>query len=308
MILVLTGTDDYRKRERRQQAIADFGIRPDELVTIDADSATVQMIDDALMTLGLFATKRVVHAPKLLKDGPKPVRERLAALLRSVDESTLLILEESTLDQRLDITKQLKKVATIELIDPLKGSALERWVGDAARTIGITIEPPARTLLVERLGGDSWQLSRELEKLAATAMSANPPRITPAMVRDLTPAMSAPSSFALTDALTAGNTIAARMSLMKLLQHGQEPIRLMGLVTYHLRSLALVKDSLETGKPPKLSPFVAKKLTRLAQLTSWSTLAHWYTQLAEYDHAVKTGRIDAGLALELVVHALTASD
>lgn len=315
MILVLTGTDDYRKRERRQAAVAEFGlpdrqagVKPNEVVLIDADNATVQQLDDALMTLGLFATKQVVYAPKILKDAPKPVRERLGSLLRSVDDSTLLILDEATLDQRLDITKQLKKLATIEPFEPLRGPALERWVGEAARSFDITIEPPARSTLIERLGNDSWQLSRELEKLAAYAASASPPRITVAMVQAYTPAQTAPSSFALTDALTAGNAAKARLTLMRLLQHGEEPIRLLGLVAFHLRSLALVKDSLETGVPAKLNPFVVKKLAPQAQMTTWQTLTQWYTQLAQYDHAVKTGRIDPPLALELTVQALTATE
>ncbi len=305
MILVLTGTDDYRKRERRRAAIAEFGVKPDEVVTIDADTATIQQLDDALMSLGLFATKRVVYAPRILKDAPKPIRERLSALLATLDESTLLILDETNLDQRLDITKQLKKLATAEPVESLKGIMLERWVGDTARTFGVTIEPPARAELVARVGEHTWQLASELEKLAAAALNESPPRISVSLVKEITPATVSTNSFALTDALVAGNVAKARLALAKLAQQGEEPIRLMGLVAYHLRTLVFVKDAFERGTQPKLAPFVAKKHLSLAQRISWTTLSQWYTTLAAYDEAVKTGRIEAVIALELMVHALT---
>ena len=306
MILLLLGTDGYRKRERRQAAIAEFGVKPDDVVHLDSDSVSVQTLDDSILSLGLFATKRVVFAPSIVSDAPKNVKERLVKVLPSVGDETLLILDEEKLDLRLELTKVLKKIATIEPFDPMHGPALERWVGDIARTFGVTIEPPARTELVARIGDNSWQLVSELQKLAAAAMNENPPRITVPLVKSLTTSSVDVSSFALTDAIAAGNAAKARVALMKLAQQGEEPIRIMGLLAYHLRTLAQVKDAYEVGHPPKLSPFVAKKLTPSARATSWRKLAHWYERLAEYDWQVKTGRIDADVALELLLHALTS--
>ena len=307
MILLLLGTDEYRKRERRLAAIADFGVKNDEVIQLDADSATIQILDDTILTLGLFATKRVVYAPNIASDAPKNIKERLSKILASVGDETLLILDEEKLDQRLELTKVLKKSATLEQFDPLRGAALERWIGDTARTFGVTIEPPARTELANRVGENSWQIVSELQKLAVAAMNEAPPRITVQLVKSLTPSSVEVSSFALTDALASNNSIKARMALMKLAQQGEEPIRIMGLLAYHLRTLAQVKDAGETGSTPKLSPFVVNKIKPSARATSWRRLAQWYELLATYDWQVKTGRIDADIALELFVHELTSA-
>jgi len=182
---------------------------------------------------------------------------------------------------------------------------LEHWVGDTARTLGVTIEPPARTELAKRAGNNSWQLVSELKKLAAAALSETPPRITVALVKSLTSASVDVSSFALTDALANNNPAQARLALMKLAQQGEEPIRIMGLLAYHLRTLAQIKDAGETGLPTKLSPFVVNKIKPSASTVSWRTLARWYESLATYDWQVKTGRINSDVVLELLVHELT---
>lgn len=282
--------------------MAEFGVATEDVVRLDAENATIQVLDDAFLSLELFATKKVVVIPDV-GELPKPVANRLVALLPNVGEDTLIILEADKLDQRTELAKAVKKLPT-ETFEPLQGAALERWIGEQARELGITIEPAARTALVTAVGADSWRLHTELEKLATAAVNESPPRITPTMVKELTVATTSPSLFALTDALATQNDRSAQLALRKLITAGEAPLAIMGLLAYHLRTLVLVKDAAETGATPKLHPFVVRKLQGASRAVSWATLSHWYERLAEYDWEVKTGTIEVDVALELMVHEL----
>ncbi len=356
MILVLLGPDAYRKRVRRKAAIAAFGVpthqslrsgtgQASDLVKLDAESLTIQALDDALLSLGLFATKMVVVIPDV-GDLSKTVASRLVELLPQVSDppspdgfegaSTLLILEADKLDQRTELAKALKKFPT-EPFELLRGVTLDQWISDQSKGLGVSIDPDARRLLIERVGADSWRLRSELEKLATAALShppfdkggqgdlatetikpkspptplaqrgeSNTPTITQALIKDLTLATTSPAIFALTDALVASQPAKARIALAKLLASGEAPLGILGMLGFHLRTLTLVKDALETHVPAKLHPFVVQKHQPLARRLDWPTLADWYEQLVAYDTAVKTGTMELVLALELMVHELSS--
>jgi DNA polymerase-3 subunit delta len=306
MILALLGPDAYRKRQRRLAAITDFGVAMAEIIRIDGDSATIQVLDDALLSLGLFATKRVVVIPAV-GTLPKPVASRLVTLLSVVSQETLLILEADKLDQRTELAKTVKTVPT-ETFEPLRGSVLERWISDEATALGVTIEPDARRRLVERAGSDSWRLRSELQKLAAVASGRETKRITSDDVRDCVVAAIDANAFALTDALVAGDRRAARLALARLAASGEAPLAVLGTLGYFLRTLALVKDAAETNRRAALHPFVVTKTLPAARTVRWSTIVGWYVQLVETDWAVKTGTLDADVGVELLVHTLTDSD
>ena len=342
MILLLLGPDAYRKRQRRLAAIAEFGVPTDEIVRIEGETTTIQALDDSLMSLGLFATKKVVLIPAV-GELPKTVASRLMALTSRVGEDTLLILEADKLDQRTELAKALKKLPT-ETFEFLQGSSLDRWITDQAKSLGVTIEPEARRLLIERAGNDSWRLHSELLKLSTAVLGSSvipdrmpddssgnqdpesiQPRhgsriksgmtnqnanslstITLSHVKDLTLATTSPTLFALTDALTAGQPAKARIALAKLLAGGEAPLGILGMLGYHLRTLVLVKDATETHIPAKLHPFVVQKHQPLTQRIGWPQLTAWYAHLAEYDSAAKTGTMEPIVALELMVHELSA--
>ena len=319
--------------------IAEFAVEAGDVTTIEASGATIQVLDDALLSLGLFATKKVVVIPNL-GELPKPVASRLITLLSTVSDETLLILEADKVDQRTELAKAVKKLPT-ETFEPLQGSALDRWIGEQVTQLGVQIEPAARSRLIERVGSNSWRLRSELEKLATAALpvrvmlkpdeprrsatgpsrsrnefgmtphstdSRDPeiqPMITQSHVTELTLATTSPAIFALTDALVAGQRAKARLALTKLLASGEEPLGLLGMLGFHLRTLVLVKDADVTKLPAKLHPFVVQKTLPAARRISWPQLADWYEQLAAYDMGAKTGTMEPVVALELLVHHLS---
>ncbi len=110
------------------------------------------------------------------------------------------------------------------------------------------------------------------------------------------------------DALAIRNKQAALIFLHRHLAEGESEIYLLSMLVYQFRNLLLVKSEIERGvqfqslsKSIKLHPFVLRKSFEQSKGFTLSALKKIYERLLELDIATKTGRIDAPVALDLVV-------
>jgi len=104
---------------------------------------------------------------------------------------------------------------------------------------------------------------------------------------------------------------AARL-LHQLLDEGEHPLALLGMIVRQFRILIQVKELSERGLSQqdmaarlKLHPFVVKKAVRQAMNFSTEQLETIYRRLLETDVAIKTGQMDAVLALDMLVVGLS---
>ncbi len=183
-----------------------------------------------------------------------------------------------------------------------------RWVMERAAHHHATIEPQAARQLLERIGDDLTLVDTELAKLAAATAGGRP--ITADDVALLTPYSPEANVFHMIDALGQRQGEVALRLLRQLLDAGSEPLPIFALIVRHFRLLLIVKEQLEEGHSverivqalgPKVREFVVKKLAEQSRLYSLPLLERIYRHLLEVDLAIKTGKMNPDMALEVLI-------
>jgi DNA polymerase-3 subunit delta len=186
---------------------------------------------------------------------------------------------------------------------------LPRWLTARASARSGVIQPAAAQALADALDRegtvDMRLADNELEKLLVYAGDRP---VTADDVEILVTPVSLDKVFALTDALADRNGAAAATLLTTFLENGEAPLRLMALIVRTFRQLTATRAHLDAGSSPTelasllaVPPFVAKKLAQQSRRFSLPFLTGALKQLLKHETAIKTGRIDAVVALDLFV-------
>ena len=190
-------------------------------------------------------------------------------------------------------------------------SEVAQWLQDRAVRRGIAIEPRAIEALAELVGANLRTLASELEKLATYADGRT---ITADDVRALTPVVREERLFDLIDAIVEGHASNALKLLRHMLDDGTEtPGHVQIMLARQLRHLVRATEILEghgsqddVGALTKVRGFPLTKLIRQARATHRGAAEAALRAAETSDHAVKTGQLEAELALELLVVELAA--
>lgn len=315
MIIILSGADTFRSRDKLRQIIAQYQTKhPDGLglARLQGEELTVSDLAAALAGASLFSEKRlvVIERPEAAS---ADVQEYIGDAAGSPDPVVVLWCAGALTKESVLATLAAKRSVTHESFESLRGPALSRWIARYAAGIGASAERDAVAGLVAAVGNDTWRLAHELEKLAA---HAGDKAITAADVVGLVAAPTSPRAFAFADALAGRDRARALTLLHEHLEAGDSPQALVGMVGYALRTLHLVRGaSADAGAQPKpiavlaktlaLHPFVVTKALRHVQGFAPEDLRRATQLLADTDWYMKTGRLDPALALERFVVAVT---
>jgi len=226
--------------------------------------------------------------------------------------TTSLVLLDGKVGRNNPLFKALSPLAQAREFAPLRGPDVQRWAQERAARRGAYLEPAAARLLAELLGSNLWNLSSEIDKLAAYAGGpAGRSPITEADVSTLTSQAREASVFALVDALVEGRRAAALGLLHRALSEGANAQYVLTMVARQLRRLVQAKELLQAGTGPQevgralgIAPdFVLRKALDQARTTSFPRLEELYRLTLEADVATKTGRLREELALDLLFAA-----
>jgi DNA polymerase-3 subunit delta len=185
-------------------------------------------------------------------------------------------------------------------------SEVARWLQDRAVQRGISIEPRAIEALCDLTGANLRALATELDKLA---MYAGARAITADDVRLLTPQAREEKIFDVVDAVVEGRAADALRLVRRMSEDGSEtPLHLLSMIARQVRMMVRAAELIEGHAPPDAISsatgargYPLEKLTRQARAAG-RVAAEASLRAAEHsDHSVKTGRLDADLALELLV-------
>lgn len=234
---------------------------------------------------------------------------RLLAYLPHLPSTTHLVLIEDKAET-LQPFLAARGDAVRREFEPLRDDRLPRWIGERARKHGASIEPPAARALAELVGPDLRALDSEIRKLSTYVEAGE--AIGVEAVGQLV-AGAGPDVFALHDAVAERRGSVALRAARTLLSRGTDPAELFAQLSGLVRRLLVVKEivaqrrSMSAQAPSfglSTSRYVLEKLQRQAARLSTADLEQAYALLWDMDVAVKTGRIDAALGLELAVAKL----
>ncbi len=255
----------------------------------------------------------------------KEFEEGLIPHFEQIPESTAFVLIEIPVDEDREIKKfkerQKKQKIIFKAVDPKsnrffiqelrlpKGNQMAGWIQDKVRSLGGAFTPQGAAALASLVGNDTRLATQEIEKLLAFV---NYQRAVDADDVDMITADYAQADiFALVDAVSVQQPRQEMTLLLKLLDQ-QEPIMTFVMIQRQFRLLLQAREVIDQGgdareimKQLKLHPFVSEKLNNQARRFDLQQLETVYRRLLDLDEGIKTGQIDADLALQTFVAAFT---
>jgi DNA polymerase-3 subunit delta len=190
----------------------------------------------------------------------------------------------------------------------LKGNDLKAWIRQRVREEGGNVTPQAVNLLAELIGGDLWAMDGEIQKLLLYSQQRS---IDEDDVRQLASCIQEANIFALVDAVAEGRIQVAQRILHRLYDDGVPPTYILVMITRQFRLIALAMDlgkglsrlQIQDKLGLKSSYSLDKTLSQ-AKLYDFEGIKRAYDRLLETDLAIKTGKHNERLALELLVTEL----
>lgn len=316
MILFIHGTEPYRIREQVRSMVEraeKAGTDSSSIVRIDGATATLGEVRSSLSSGSLFATgKKLVIISDWLTEHTAADNEDFAELLKDVNKETVVaVVEHASPDKRQKATKAIEKAAERSWsFEPLDEAAARRWLVSEATKRGTVLSSMLAGQLVNAVGTDLWTLSGELDKLAAAASGRK--EITAPMIQQLVADADEGDVWKLVDGLSSGDAQTAIRHLKQLLDDGEAPLKIFGMVIRQYRILLGVKtmegvSDAAVAKQLGIHPFAAKQARRFTGRFSEEELKQAFDELAELDFQIKTGRRDPEAAVELFVAERTVA-
>lgn len=237
---------------------------------------------------------------------------QLVDAVPALPDTTLLIFVDGDLQQGNPLLRTLSEHCAVHREATPNAQALMQWIKQRAEDKGSSVTPPAMQVLAELVGGDLWTIDRELEKLSLYAAGRS---ITDSDVRAMVPYAQEANIFAAVDAIMDGRPGPALRSLMQLMEDGQEPLYIIAMIERQLRLIALARDLSDRGvAQPDLgrrmgtnSDFVVRKTLGQARRLAPPQIRDKYRRVLESDLAIKQGRLEPALSLQLLVADLATN-
>ncbi len=309
LIYVIAGQDESLCNARCRELL-DTLLEPSQRITalLEPESVSVPASDvlDELRTAPFLADKRVV----VLRGADAFVSANRELLERYFDQpcpTGRLILTVSSWDSRTRLAKALPKVGKLISAEPPSRRELpQRLMDYASDAHGKQLGTREATLLIELAGDDLMRLYSEVDKLALFADAEK--FITARHIESLTGHNRLFNAFAVIDAIVAGNVGQAIERLRGMFAEDRSAeYTAVGAFAFHLRRMFNAKVLLEKGVRPgevlqrlRIWGDTDGFFTQLRKL-SLRQIGAYLQQLAETDHAIKTGRTKTPVALEQFV-------
>jgi DNA polymerase-3 subunit delta len=248
-LYVLHGDEDFLKRQVLR-ALREIILGPEGddlgLSTHAGDKATFAAVHDELETLPFFTQRRLV-----VVEGADPFvsknRDALEKAMGRLPSSGTLVLEVKSWPATTRLAKMIDPAATLNCKAPA-AYKLPAWcVQWATAQHGKHLSMPAANLLVELTGPEMGQLDQELRKLAVYVGDRE--RIEVGDVDKLVGSSRAESTWKIFDAIGAGRSAEALAILDRLLDQGEDPLRIVGAFSLQMRRLATAARLNQQGRP-----------------------------------------------------------
>ena len=329
MFYILHGEEEFSRSEALEKIttrLGDPAMVSLNTTRLDGSKTTMAELRHACDTVPFMTKRRLVIVEDLLKrlrPGKPSTKDRspsgsdeafaqaLLEYLPSLPESTSLVfLESQSLNPKnafIMLATKSKDKGYAREYPALAGDRLIAWVERRARQKGARIEPEAARELATYVASGLRGMDQELEKLA-TYVGADGTITLKDVLLLVSPTRQA-SIFHMVDSLGERRARRALELLHRLLDYREPPLRILAMITRQFRMLMQWRQLREEGHSGQeiqeiagIRPrFVADKVARQARNFSLPQLKVVYRRLLEVDQQIKTGRMDAVLALDLLV-------
>lgn len=308
-IYLLYGEERYLRRQYRDRLREAMCSESDTMNThfFEGKDIPVGEIIDLAETMPFFADRRVIFIENsgLFKAGG----EKMAECLTTINETAYFIFNESEVDKRSKLFKTVQSKGYMVDFAVQDENTLMRWIAGMLKKEGKQITVSTARLLLEKTGTDMDNIYMELEKLICYCMDKEV--VEAQDVEAICTTRISNHIFDMINAIAEGQSNRTLSLYYDLLALKEPPMRILFLLSRQYNLLLQVKglrargfDNKMIGAKVGLAPFVAGKYVTQASRFRTSQLKELVEACVEAEEAVKTGRMNEMVSLEVLITSM----
>ena len=327
-VYLLSGEQAYLRLQNRDKLVKVLMGDGDSmnLSRYSGSDVTARELIEMAQTLPFFADRRVIVLEGTGLLNPKAAKsvtgsrsaasiseeaDRIADFIPEISETTSVVFVEENVDKRGRLYKAIAKSCKEKLGDILEcatpeESVLRSWAGGIFRKNGFAINGRALALFLEYTGEDMQNIAGEAEKLCCYCMGRG--EITEQSVRDVCSPRIKDRIFDMIEAIALRDRKKALGIYMELCALRTAPQVILSLMRRQFDQLLKIRElsgtmaDSEIARKVGVPAFVVSKKFKpvLRQYTS-AELIEALGECAAADHDSKSGKIDAAMAVEMII-------
>ncbi len=305
-VYLLYGEEDYLKQQfcdRIQTAVA----RADDTMNVahyEGKETDPAVLIDLAETMPFMADRRLI----VVEDSGffKNATPLLADYMKELPDTVCFVFVESEVDRRSKLFKAVQAAGRAVEFPRQDEKTLLTWIASRMKQADKKISSATARYLLEKVGDDMENLDQEMEKLIDYTYGAE--AVTVADIEAICTTKITDQIFAMVDAVALRDQKQALRYYDDLLALKEAPMRILYLLTRQFRLLLEVKSLLSRGvsqaqiaKTAKVPSFAAGKYIRQCGAFSESELMDILEEAARTEEAVKTGRLNDRMGVELLI-------
>ncbi len=303
---LLYGEERYLRRQYRERLQKALCGDDDTMNThfYEGKDIPIGEIIDLAETLPFLASRRVIFITDsgLFKSGG----EKVAEYLTQPNETTFFVFTESEVDKRSKLFKTVQSKGYAAEFAVQDENTLKRWITGVLARDGKKISEDTVRLLLTKTGTDMDNIQTELEKLVCYCMEREV--ITDSDVESVCTTRISSHIFDMINAIAEKKPRRALELYYDLLALKEPPMRILFLIARQCNLLLQAKelkaggyDNRAVGSRLGVPPFIAGKYLAQASRFSTSALRSAVEQCVETEEAVKTGRMNDQMSVEILI-------
>ena len=255
-------------------------------------------------TMPFFAEHRLI----LIEDSGffKTASDALVQYLPSMPDTTILLFVETEVDKRNRLYKKVKDMGYAAELNRQDSAQLARWAGGILTREQKKITKHTMELFLSMAGDDMENIRMELEKLISYTLGREV--ITDEDVLAVCTVQVTNRIFEMVSAIVNRQPRKAMDLYEDLLTLKEPPMRILFLIARQFNQLLQVKDLMGKGMDKgtiasklKMQPFVVGKTMPQARQFGREQILSYVEFCVETEEAVKSGRLQDRLAVELLI-------
>jgi len=303
---LLYGEESYLKRLYKNK-LKEAMVAPDDTMNFsyfEGKGINPNEVIDLAETMPFFADKRVI----IIENSGffKEKCDSIADYLDSPSESTNFVFVEAEVDKRGRLFKKIKDKGRAVELNFQDENSLTRWILGQLNKEGKKITQSAMQLFLTKTGPEMENIHKELEKLVCYVGERD--NITIEDIETICTTKVTNNIFDMVSAVADKRQKKALELYYDLLALKEPPMRILFLITRQFNLLLQVKDlnrlgfhSNDIAKKIGLPGFVVNKYITQSSKFTITWLKEALNLCADSEEAVKTGRMNDVMSLELLI-------
>ncbi len=310
-VYLLYGEEDYLRKQYRDRLIRALADPEDTMNYhyFEGDHIVPEKLIDLAETLPFLAQRRVIIVEN--SGFFSKAQDKLADYLAEMPDTTVIVFVEKKVEKRSRLFKACKDAGYATEFVKQSEQTLKHWIMGRIQKEGKQITLRALDEFLDRTGSDMENIATELEKLFCYTLEKED--ITSADVEEICIRQLNNRIFQMVDNVATKKQKAALELYYDLIALKEDPAYILYMVVRQFNLLAQTKqlrkkgyDNKTIGEKLSMKDFAVKKCITQASKFSFEEIRDILAECAQTEESFKTGRMNAMLAVELLIVKLSS--